>query len=150
MPSIRKIPLIISGCQRGNTSPLIVFGKDSSSMAASDVDYVIAINTDGYQIELASIDSPDSLEESPHSGRPELCNHSLSQAIILVRNKNRPTFLLTVPHPPTMKKDRVAPEEGHTIAKDPDASGSPGMPCQDPGWRDRGVRRREAGHLTQV
>ncbi|KAH6945903.1 hypothetical protein HPB50_010557 [Hyalomma asiaticum] len=149
MPSIRKIPLIISGCQRGNTSPLIVFGKDSSSMAASDVDYVIAINTDGYQIELASweadrhedydrlkplshadviltcfsIDSPDSLEESPHSGRPVLCNHSLSQAIILVRNKNRPTFLLTVPHPPTMKKDHVAPEEGHTIAKDADASG---------------------------
>ncbi|KAH6945904.1 hypothetical protein HPB50_010558 [Hyalomma asiaticum] len=149
MPSIRKISLITSGCQRGNTSHLIVFGKDSSSMAASDVDYVIAINADGYQIELASweadrhedydrwklllhehviltcfsIDSPDSLEESPHSGRPVLCNHSLSKSIILVRNKNRPTFLLTVTHPPTMKKDRVAPEEGYAVAKDADASG---------------------------
>ncbi|KAH6946200.1 hypothetical protein HPB50_012133 [Hyalomma asiaticum] len=176
MASIKRIPLIITGCERGKTSPLIVFGKESSSTAASDVNYVIAINADGCQVELTSweagrhedydrwkplshadmiltcfsIDSPDSLEESPQSGRPVLSNHSLSLSIILVGNKNRPNFLLTVPYPPTTKKDHMALDEGCTIAKDADASGSPGMPCLDPGWRDRGVRNREAGRLTQV
>ncbi|KAH6947691.1 hypothetical protein HPB50_020732 [Hyalomma asiaticum] len=137
MASIRKIPLVITGGEGGKTSPLTVFSNDLCSATASGVYNVTATNADGNHIELASwdaerqedygrlkpmshsdvvlmcfsIDSPDSLVESPKSLTQELFHRCRSLFIILVGNKNCPSFSLTVPHTATTKKDDVAPEE---------------------------------------
>ncbi|KAH6945958.1 hypothetical protein HPB50_010927 [Hyalomma asiaticum] len=57
MAAIRKVPLIITGGEGGETSPLVVFSKDSSSKTASGVCNIATTEGEGKQVELASWDA---------------------------------------------------------------------------------------------
>ncbi|KAH6946686.1 hypothetical protein HPB50_014553 [Hyalomma asiaticum] len=87
MAAIRTILLIIRGGEGDKRASLIAFSNDSSSATPVGVYYVADTNADGCQLELTSwdtaplshtavilmcfsIDSPDSSEKSPESGRP--------------------------------------------------------------------------------
>ncbi|KAH6946687.1 hypothetical protein HPB50_014554 [Hyalomma asiaticum] len=57
MAAIRKAPLIIAGGEGGETSPLVVFSKDSSSTTAIGVYNIATTEGEGKQAELASWDA---------------------------------------------------------------------------------------------
>ncbi|KAH6946377.1 hypothetical protein HPB50_013201 [Hyalomma asiaticum] len=57
MAAIRKVPLITAGGEDGETSPLVVFSKDSSSTTAIGVYNIATTEGEGKQVELASWDA---------------------------------------------------------------------------------------------
>ncbi|KAH6947398.1 hypothetical protein HPB50_018553 [Hyalomma asiaticum] len=57
MAATRKVPLIITGGEGGETSPLVVFSKYSSSTTAIGVYNIATTEGEGKQVELASWDA---------------------------------------------------------------------------------------------
>ncbi|KAH7984214.1 hypothetical protein HPB52_018203 [Rhipicephalus sanguineus] len=165
MAAIRKKPMIVGDGQGSKTRLLLVFGNGELSgtlVATVFENYVAPIkvvvetascDTAGQKdygrltplsypdviLMCFSSDSPGSLAKNQEVHMPEVRHFCPSVTIILAANKSLRNHLLALPDMATARPIDAAPEQGNTIAKEPDACGLPGVLRQDQGRCARGL-----------